>query len=202
MITILDESFYDEERLLYSHNEIICTDVRAARENNGVYIPHERFVQDEVENKAFYHLACLSVSSINLDSCNKSLQELQVSHKIAISTLKEKEFIISNLLHSENSILERAKELCSGLSNAGEDIIALHSKIVISQILFLLSRMDSSVTDHKNKKETESHGLVMNFGSQLDRSLRSLYETVLGSVYQQQRQLQCLEEHLASRFLL
>ncbi|KAF6144549.1 hypothetical protein GIB67_024012 [Kingdonia uniflora] len=60
--------------------------------------------------------------------------------------------------------------------------------------------MDSSV--HKNKKEIESHGLVMNFGSQLDRSLRSLYETVLGSVYQQQRQLQCVEEHLAPHFLL
>ncbi|KAF6164372.1 hypothetical protein GIB67_037529 [Kingdonia uniflora] len=175
------ESFYDEERLLYSHNEIICTDVRAAREKNGVYIPHERFVQDEVENKAFYHLACLSVSSINLDSCNKSLQELQVSHKIAISTLKEKEFIISNLLHS----------VC--LFKLAPVLI-----IVISQILFLLSRMHSSVTDHKNKKETENHGLVMNFGSQLDRSLRSLYETVLGSVFQQQRQLQCVEEHMCS----
>lgn len=26
-------------------------DVRAAREKNGVYIPHERFLQDEAEKK-------------------------------------------------------------------------------------------------------------------------------------------------------
>ncbi|KAF6164369.1 hypothetical protein GIB67_037526 [Kingdonia uniflora] len=199
---------------LYLEMEKMKQDVRAAREKNGVYIPHERFVQDEVEKKAmFLKIEQLEIDldlkgktvdkfrelylteqesrldlqskldecKINLDSCNKSLQELQVSHKIAISTLKEKEFIISNLLHSENSILERAKELCSGLSNASEDITALYSKI-----------------DHKNKKETENHRLVMNFGSQLDRSLRSLHETVLVSVYQQQQQLQCVEEHMCS----
>lgn len=28
--------------------------MRAAREKNGVYIPHERFVQDEAEKKVFF----------------------------------------------------------------------------------------------------------------------------------------------------
>ena len=30
----------------------IYADLRAAREKNGVYIPHERFAQDEAEKKA------------------------------------------------------------------------------------------------------------------------------------------------------
>lgn len=31
----------------------IIIDVRAAREKNGVYIPHERFTQDEAEKKVY-----------------------------------------------------------------------------------------------------------------------------------------------------
>lgn len=37
---------------------------------------------------------------INLENSNKVLQEVQENHRKAISMLKEKEFIISKLLHS------------------------------------------------------------------------------------------------------
>lgn len=32
---------------------VIKADVRAAREKNGVYVPHERFLQDEAEKKVY-----------------------------------------------------------------------------------------------------------------------------------------------------
>lgn len=37
---------------------------------------------------------------VNLENSNRALLELQENHRVAISTLKEKEFIISKLLHS------------------------------------------------------------------------------------------------------
>ncbi|XP_068341884.1 kinesin-like protein KIN-5B [Pyrus communis] len=199
---------------LYSEIERMKEDIRAAREKNGVYIPHERFVQDEAEKKArierieqlendlnltekqadrFHELYIseqeqkldlqseLKDCKINLDNCNKALLELQEDYQIATSTLKEKERIISKLLFSENLLIGRAKELRSDLKNASEEMNSLYEKL-----------------DKKDKMEAENQSLVMTFGSQLDRSLKDLHKTILGSVSQQQYQLRCMEEHVQS----
>lgn len=199
---------------LYMEIERMKQDVRAARERNGVYIPQERFVQDEVEKKARnekieqlemeleqsrkdvdkYHQRYLSEQEKkldlqveltdckkNLDSTNKAMQELQDNHKLAILQLMEKDFIISKLLNSENSLIECAKEMRSTLQNASEDIMVLHTNI-----------------DEKNKLEAQNHKLVLTFGSQLDQSLKELHKTILGSVSQQQDQLRRIDEHLSS----
>ncbi|RZC93239.1 hypothetical protein C5167_030360 [Papaver somniferum] len=199
---------------LYLEIEKIKQDVKAAREKNGVYVPHERFIQEEAEKKAmiekieqleidldlkgkqadkFLELYIteqeekLDVESelkqcrINLENTNKAFQELQVNHKMVVSTLKEKDFIISNLLLSENSIIERAKELQANLQNASEDITDLFTEI-----------------DRKNHMESKNHGLVQSFGSQLDHSLKSLHKTILASVSQQHQQLSSMEEHMCS----
>lgn len=56
---------------------IMLSDVRAAREKNGIYISHERFVQEEAEKKVHdlkeiikriyytfvYNISCLAVSN-------------------------------------------------------------------------------------------------------------------------------------------
>ncbi|CAI0472575.1 unnamed protein product [Linum tenue] len=137
-------------------------DVRAARERNGVYVPHDRFAQEEAEKKAraqkieqleielnlnekevdrFRELYMseqeekLEVTSelkdckVNLEKSNKDLLDLREQYRVAISTLKEKEFIISKLLYSENSLVERAKELRNGLQSASEDITSLFTTL-------------------------------------------------------------------------
>ncbi|XP_050384584.1 kinesin-like protein KIN-5B [Argentina anserina] len=199
---------------LYIEIERMKEDIRAAREKNGVYIPRERYVQEEAEKKArverieqlendliltkeqvekfqkLYHSeqeqkldfqSELKDCKINLENTNKVLLELQENHRVAISTLKQKEQIISKLLHSENLLIGRAKELCTDLQTASEDISSLHEKL-----------------DQKNKMEEENKSLVLKFGSQLDRSLNDLHKTILGSVSQQQNQLRCMEEHVHS----
>ncbi|KAI8556551.1 hypothetical protein RHMOL_Rhmol05G0262200 [Rhododendron molle] len=125
----------------------------------------------------------LKCCKLNLENSNKALEDLQENHRVAVATLKEKEFIISKLRHSENSLIDRAKGLRANLQNASEDISALFGKL-----------------DQKNRLEAENQGLLLNFGSQLDQSLKDLHKTILGSVSQQQQQLRCLEEH-ASSFL-
>ncbi|XP_057471341.1 kinesin-like protein KIN-5B [Actinidia eriantha] len=123
----------------------------------------------------------LKCCKLSLENSNKALEDLQENYRVAISTLKEKEFIISKLLHTENSLIDRAKELRANLQNASEDISALFTKL-----------------DQKNKLEAENQGLLLTFGSQLDQSLKDLHKTILGSVSQQQQQLRCMEEHVSS----
>ncbi|KAB1224008.1 hypothetical protein CJ030_MR2G007944 [Morella rubra] len=199
---------------LYLEIEKMKQDVRAAREKNGVYIPHERFAREEAEKKVknekieqlendlnlsekqvdrFRELYLseeeqkkdleseLKDCKINLEKSNKALIDLQESYRLAISTLKEKELIISKLLCSENSLIERAKELRTNLQSASEDIASLFTKL-----------------DQKEKMEAQNQSMVLTFGSQLDQCLKDLHRTILGSVSQQQQHLRCMEEHASS----
>ncbi|GAB2300506.1 hypothetical protein Dimus_034549 [Dionaea muscipula] len=199
---------------LYMEIERMKQDVRAAREKNGVYVPHERFAKEEAEKKANnerieqlefdlrlggkdvekYRELYLSEQEqkldlasklqeckINLWSTNKALIDLQENQRRAIVQLKEKELAISNLLSSENSLIERAKAMRFELETAAEDIAAMHEKI-----------------DQKNKLEAQNHELVLTFGSELDLSLKKLHKSILGSVSLQQDQLRCIEEQTCS----
>ncbi|KAK0585310.1 hypothetical protein LWI29_026650 [Acer saccharum] len=199
---------------LYLEIERMKEDVRAARDKNGVYIPHERYTQDEAEKKAriekieqlendlntsekevdkFRELYIteqeqkldlqseLKECKMDLEDKNKALLDLQENHRIALSTLKEKEFMISKLLCSEKSIIERAKELRTELQNASEDVTSLFAKL-----------------DQKDKMEAENQSIVLSFGSQLDQRLKDLHKSILGSISQQQQQLRSMEEHAHS----
>ncbi|CAN1275077.1 Kinesin-like protein KIN-5B [Linum perenne] len=117
----------------------------------------------------------------NLEKSNNDLLDLRENYRVAISTLKEKEFIISKLLHSENSLIERAKELSHDLHSASEDITSLFTTL-----------------DQKDEMETENQRMVLRFGSQLDQSLKDLHRTILGSVSQQQHHMRSMEEHAQS----
>ncbi|EHA8586465.1 hypothetical protein COCNU_scaffold000429G000020 [Cocos nucifera] len=199
---------------LYLEMERMKQDVRAAREKNGVYIPHERFVQDEAEKKAMsekiehlksdlerkikqadrfqdlYHAeeeknldleSEIRECKANFESNKNAFLDLQEAYARTNMMLNEKEFIISKLLHSESAILEHAKQLRSSLENASEDMSMLLAKI-----------------ERQSKIETENQGLILTFGSQLDQSLKSLHETVMGSVCQQHELLKSMEEHVNS----
>ncbi|KAL3531852.1 hypothetical protein ACH5RR_005373 [Cinchona calisaya] len=201
-------------RDLYLEMERMKQDVRAAREKNGVYIPHERFLQDEAEKKArdekieqleidlnisekqvnkFRELYLteqedkLNIQSelkdcqLNLERRDKALQDLKEKYNIATSKLKEKEFIISRLQHSESCLTQCAKELRVNLVHASEDIAALFAKL-----------------EKKDRLEAENQTLLLTFGSRLDQSLKDLHKTILGSVAEQQEQLRCMEEHVCS----
>ncbi|KAL4355047.1 hypothetical protein GQ457_06G007820 [Hibiscus cannabinus] len=199
---------------LYLEIEKMKEDVRAARDKNGVYIPHERFLLEEAEKKARmekieqlendinlsekqankYHELYLTEQEqrldlesdlkdckINLEKSREELLNLQENHRVAIQTLKEKEFIISKLLCSENSLIQRAKELRTDLQHASEDINSLFAKL-----------------DDKDKMEEENRSIVLTFGSQLNQHLQDLHKTILSSVSLQHQQLRCMEEHAHS----
>lgn len=199
---------------LYADIERLKQEVRAAREKNGVYLPHDRFIQEEAEKKAMAEK--INRMEFELDSKNKQIDELgelntsqqqtsidlkenleitqkklndteevlkdfQEKHRQANCTIKEKEFIISNMLQSEKSLVEQAADLRSELESVAQDVNGLFEKI-----------------ERKNKMESGNQNLVQSFQSQLSQHLDVLHKSVSDSVSQQQQQLRNMEEQLRS----
>ncbi|KAG2541673.1 hypothetical protein PVAP13_9NG694500 [Panicum virgatum] len=201
---------------IYQEMERMKQDVKAAREKNGIYIPHERFVLDEAEKKSMRekmeHLE-LSLEKQNkeveklkglylaeqerrldFESQNKDLKvnlenwkgkflDLQEAHCRANMLLREKDFVISNLLCSENSILERAKDMRNNLENASGDITVLLNKL-----------------ERQSKTEAANEGLLSSFRDELDQCLGVLQKTVVGSVCEQHKILESMNEQTKSYF--
>ncbi|KDP44156.1 hypothetical protein JCGZ_05623 [Jatropha curcas] len=199
---------------LYSEIDRLKQEVYAAREKNGIYIPRDRYLQEEAEKKAMaekmermeleseskdkqlmelqelynsqLHLTAelsekLEKTEKKLEETENSLFDLEEKHRQANATIKEKEFLISNLLKSEKALVERAFDLRAELENAASDISSLFSKI-----------------ERKDKIEDGNRVLIQKFQSQLTQQLEVLHKTVATSVTQQEQQLKDMEEDMQS----
>ncbi|XP_010542610.1 PREDICTED: kinesin-like protein KIN-5A [Tarenaya hassleriana] len=199
---------------LYSEIERLKQEVYAAREKNGIYIPKERYLQEEAEKKAMTEKVeqmeveaeakdkkivelqelydseqlvaaelreTLDKTEIKLRETEQVLFDLEEKHRQAIATIKEKEFLISNLLKSEKTLVERAVELRAELDNAASDVSILFAKI-----------------ERKDKIEDSNRLLIQNFQSQLTKQLELLNGTTAASVNQQEKQLKNMEEFMSS----
>ncbi|XP_050291706.1 kinesin-like protein KIN-5D [Quercus robur] len=199
---------------LYSEIDRLKQEVYAAREKNGIYIPRDRYLNEEAEKKAMAE----KIERMELDSDSKdkhlmelqelyssqqllteelsdklektekkleetehSLFDLEEKHRQANATIKEKEFLIFNLLKSEKALVERSFELRSELENAASDVSNLFAKI-----------------ERKDKIEDGNRILIQKFQSQLTQQLEILHKTVAASVTQQEQQLRDMEEDMQS----
>ncbi|XP_052185435.1 kinesin-like protein KIN-5D [Diospyros lotus] len=199
---------------LYCEIDRLKQEVYAAREKNGVYIPRDRYLQDEAEKKAMteniermeldleardkrvvelqelYNSQQLLTAGLTdkLEKTEKKLQEtentladLEERYRQANATIKEKEYLISNLLKSEKALVEKALELRAELESAASDISSLFTKI-----------------ERKDKIEDGNKILIHKFQSQLTQQLESLHKTLAASVIQQEQQLKEMEEDMQS----
>ncbi|KAE8670456.1 P-loop containing nucleoside triphosphate hydrolases superfamily protein isoform 2 [Hibiscus syriacus] len=199
---------------LYSEIDRLKQEVYSAREKNGIYIPRDRFLQDEAEKKdmaekiermelesvskekqitelqELYNSQQLLTADLSekLEKKEKKLEEteyalfdLEDKHRKANATIKEKEFLISNLLKSEKTLVDCAFELRADLENAASDVSDLFSKI-----------------ERKDKIEDGNKALIRKFQSQLTQQLDILHKTVATSVTQQEKQLKHMEEDMHS----
>ncbi|KAF5447057.1 hypothetical protein F2P56_032636 [Juglans regia] len=199
---------------LYSEIDRLKQEVYAAREKNGIYIPRDRYLQEEAEKKAMaekiermeldseskdkqlmelqelYNSQQLLTAELSdrLEKTEKKLEEtehalfdLEGKHRQANATIKEKEFLISNLLKSEKALIERAFEVRAELENAASDVSSLFAKI-----------------ERKDKIEDGNRILIQKFQSQLTQQLEILHKTVATSVTQQEQQLKDMEEDMQS----
>ncbi|ESW04134.1 hypothetical protein PHAVU_011G070000 [Phaseolus vulgaris] len=117
----------------------------------------------------------------SLEETEQSLLELEEKHTQANATIKEKEFLIFNLLKSEKTLVEHAIELRADLENAASDVSNLFSTI-----------------ERKDKIEEGNRLLIHKFQSQLAQQLEDLHKTVAASVIQQEQQLKSMEQDMHS----
>ncbi|CAL0324230.1 unnamed protein product [Lupinus luteus] len=117
----------------------------------------------------------------SLQVTEQSLFDLEERHKQANATIKEKEFLITNLLSSERALVEHAIELRAELENAASDVSNLFSKI-----------------ERKDKIEEGNRLVIQKFQSQLAQQLEVLHKTVSASVMHQEQQLKDMEEDMQS----
>uniref|UniRef100_A0A0D9WC38 Kinesin motor domain-containing protein n=1 Tax=Leersia perrieri TaxID=77586 RepID=A0A0D9WC38_9ORYZ len=199
---------------LYSEIDRLKQEVFAAREKNGIYIPRERYLQEEAEKKAMtekierleadleardkqlvelkelYDAQQLLGAELgeklgktqkDLEDTKNVLHDLEEKYNEAKSTIKEKEYVIFNLLKSEKSLVDCAYNLREELENAAADVSGLFSKI-----------------ERKDKIEDGNRSLVQRFRSQLTNQLDTLHKTVSTSVVQQENHLKDMENDMQS----
>ncbi|MED6182536.1 Kinesin-like protein KIN-5D [Stylosanthes scabra] len=143
-----------------------------------------------VELQELYHCQQLLTAELSdklerteksLDETQQSLFDLEERHKQANAKIKEKEYLISNLLKSEKALVERAIDLRDELENAASDVTNLFAKI-----------------ERKDKIEEGNRILIQKFQSQLAQQLEVLHKTVSASVMHQEKQLKDMEEDMQS----
>ncbi|CAA3002993.1 kinesin KIN-5B [Olea europaea subsp. europaea] len=199
---------------IYLEMEKMKQDIRAAREKNGVYIPHERFLQDEAEKKA--KTERIELLKIDLDNSEKQLHKF---HELYLSEQEDKLNVESELkdckenLQNTYKILQELQENYKTATSALKEKESTISKLQHSEIRLTDCAKDLRANlqgackdindlfekiDHKDKIEVENQSLLLTFGAQLDRSLKLLHEIVVGSIFEQQQQLRSFEEHATS----
>uniref|UniRef100_A0A7N0UKJ5 Kinesin motor domain-containing protein n=1 Tax=Kalanchoe fedtschenkoi TaxID=63787 RepID=A0A7N0UKJ5_KALFE len=199
---------------LYTEISRLRQEVYAAREKNGIYIPRDRYLQEEAEKKAMAEkIEKMELESESKDKHSKELQQFYDSEKLltaelseklektekkleetehvlsdieekyrqANATIKEKEYLISNLLKSEKALMERAFQLHAELKNAASDVSELFAKI-----------------ERKDKIEDGNIILIQQFQALLSEQLALLHNTVASSVSKQEQQLEDMEEAMQS----
>ncbi|CAN6311505.1 unnamed protein product [Urochloa humidicola] len=110
-----------------------------------------------------------------------TLADLEERYIQANDTIKEKQYLIENLLKSEKVLVDEAQTLRSELENTAGDLYGLFSKL-----------------ERKEKIEDANRSIVQHFHSQLTQDMSLLHMTVSTSVNQQEGLLKSLEEEMKS----
>ncbi|CAN0879482.1 Kinesin-like protein KIN-5C [Linum grandiflorum] len=193
---------------LYGEIERLKGEVYAAREKNGVYIPKERYYQEESERKAMADQ--IEQMGVTMETHQKQFEELQEKYDIQVRHCSE---LSSKLSATERNLLETSKSL----SNTEEDLkkcrYALNERdFVISeqkkaenaltqQACVLRSDLEKALKDNaslfekigrEDNLQSENRTLVNSFQTDLSQQISCLRSIVANSMSQQGEHLQCV----------
>ncbi|CAN4117318.1 unnamed protein product [Withania somnifera] len=194
---------------LYGEIERLKGEVYAAREKNGVYIPKERYYQDESERKAMADQ--IEQMGVSIENQQKQLEELQNRHD---SQVQQCSFLTCKLdatqkqLNQTSKLLAYAEEQlrqCQYTLKERDFIISEQKKAenaLAHQACVLRADLEKSIQENaslfqklarEDKLNTDNRSVVDNFQTELAKQLGSLSSTVTTSVSRQNEHLQCVE---------
>ncbi|PRQ43996.1 putative plus-end-directed kinesin ATPase [Rosa chinensis] len=202
---------------LYGEIERLKAEVYAAREKNGVYIPKERYYQEESERKAMADQ--IEQMGLTLETHQKKFEELQDKYVIQVRQCHD----LSSKLESTEKTLDHTAKL---LSNTEEDLMKCHYALkekdfIISeqkkaenaltlQACTLQSDLEKALQDNaslfqkigrEDKLSADNRLVVNSYQEDLAKRVGSLCQMVETSMSRQNEHLQGVE-NLCQSFLL
>ncbi|KAJ1375875.1 P-loop containing nucleoside triphosphate hydrolase, partial [Sesbania bispinosa] len=201
---------------LYGEIERLKAEVYAAREKNGVYIPKERYVQEENEKKAMADQ--IEQMGIALESHQKQLEDLQskyVDQVSQCSQLSTKLDATEKKLNKTSILLANTEEelkKCRYTLKEKDFIISEQRKAenaLTHQACILRADLEKALQDNaslfskigrEDKLNSDNRAVVNNFQVGLAQQVGSLCNTVATSLSRQNEHLECAE-NLCNSFL-
>ncbi|KAH7854811.1 hypothetical protein Vadar_018028 [Vaccinium darrowii] len=201
---------------LYGEIERLKGEVYAAREKNGVYIPKERYYQEETEKKAMADQ--IEQMGVTIDIHQKQLEELQEKYDAQVqkcSGLSSELGATKRNLNQTSKLLAGTEEelrRCQYALKERDFVISEHKKAenaLAHQACVLRSDLEKSLQDNallytkiarEDKLNVDNRSVVNDFQSNLVQQLGSLSNTVATSMSRQNEHLQCIEK-LCQSFL-
>ncbi|KAL8505115.1 hypothetical protein ACS0TY_016356 [Phlomoides rotata] len=201
---------------LYGEIERLKGEVYAAREKNGVYIPKDRYYQEESERKAMADQ--IEQMGMTIENHQKQVEELrakyndQVRQCCALSnkldaTQKDLDSTRKSLANTEDSL-----KLCQYSLKERDFIISEQKKsenALAHQACVLRADLEKSQNDNaslflkiarEDKLNADNRSTVDSFQSDISQQLSTLCKSVAESVSQQNEHLLCVE-NLCNSFL-
>ncbi|KAF8403314.1 hypothetical protein HHK36_011416 [Tetracentron sinense] len=195
---------------LYGEIDRLKAEVYAAREKNGVYIPKERYYQDESERKAMADQ--IEQMGAMLETNQKQIEELQDKYVAQVRQSSD----LSCKLDSTQKYLEKtSKFLAKTEEELRKSQYALKERdFIISeqrkaenalahQACVLRSDLEKSLQDNaslfikiarEENLNVENRSVVNNFQAELAEKIDSLCSAVTTSISRQNEHLQSVEE--------
>ncbi|CAN4118820.1 unnamed protein product [Withania somnifera] len=195
---------------LYGEIDRLKAEVYATREKNGVYIPKERYYQEENERKAMADQ--IEQMGVTLENQLKQVEELQsrYDHQIhQCSDLTCKLDATQKHLNQTTSLLANAEEESrQNMYNLEErDFIICEQKkaenALAQQACILRAQLEKSLQDNaslflkiarEDKLSADNRSVVNNFQTDLAKQLGFLSSSVATSVCRQNEHLHCVEK--------
>ncbi|XP_039030627.1 kinesin-like protein KIN-5C [Hibiscus syriacus] len=195
---------------LYGEIERLKSEVYAAREKNGVYIPKDRYYQEESERKAMAEQ--IDQMGVLLETHQKQLQELQDKYVAQVQQCSD---LSSKLEMTENNLNETVKLLANSEEELKKSQYVLKEKEFIiceqkkaenalaHQACLLRSDLEKALKDNtslflkigrEDKLNSDNRVVVNNFQAELAQQIGSLCNLVASSVSQQNVHLQTVEK--------
>ncbi|XP_023734306.1 kinesin-like protein KIN-5C [Lactuca sativa] len=195
---------------LYGEIERLKAEVFASREKSGVYLPKERYYQEEMERKSMADQ--IEQMGIKIETQQKDFEELQTQFNARVeecSNLSNKLESTQNKLNQTNNVLANTEETlkkCQYALKQRDFIIEEQKKAenaLTHQACVLRSDLEKSLQDNaslfmkiarEDKLNAGNRSVVNKFESELAQDVGSLSNMVAASVSQQNEQLQCIEK--------
>ncbi|XP_071697444.1 kinesin-like protein KIN-5C [Rutidosis leptorrhynchoides] len=195
---------------LYGEIERLKAEVYASREKNGVYLPKERYYQEEMERKLMADQ--IEQMGIKMENQQKVYEELKTQFDARVeecSDLSNRLDTTQTNLNQTNKVLADTEETlkkCQYALKERDFVINEQKKsenALAHQACVLRSDLEKSLKDNESlfmkiaredKLNAGNKSVVNKFEAELAQDVGSLCNMVAASVSQQNEQLQCIDK--------